>query len=71
MALAKNGDITIAYGEDDVMMRPQAGRATAAAIPRARLVFCPGMGHDLPAELWPAVADAIRRLASSAETRTP
>jgi pimeloyl-ACP methyl ester carboxylesterase len=53
----------VVHGEDDIMMHPKAGRATAAAIPGARLVMYPGMGHDLPAELWPAVVEEIRRLA--------
>jgi pimeloyl-ACP methyl ester carboxylesterase len=56
----------VVHGDDDIMMRPKAGRATAAAIPGARLVTFPGMGHDLPAELWPPVVDEIRRLAGSA-----
>lgn len=55
----------VVHGEDDIMMRPKAGRATAAAIPGARLVWYPGMGHDLPAELWPPVVEEIRRLACS------
>lgn len=53
----------VVHGEDDIMMRPKAGRATAVAIPGARLVTYPGMGHDLPAELWPPLVDEIRRLA--------
>lgn len=56
----------VLHGEDDIMMRPKAGRATAAAIPEARLVEYAGMGHDLPTQLWPAVVDEIRRLAGSA-----
>jgi pimeloyl-ACP methyl ester carboxylesterase len=55
----------VVHGEDDVMMHPKAGRATAAAIPGARLVSYPGMGHDLPVELWPSIVDEIRRLALS------
>ncbi len=56
----------VVHGEDDVMMHPKAGRATAAAIPGARLVSYPGMGHDLPKELWPSIVEEIRRLAFSA-----
>ncbi|UQU65333.1 alpha/beta fold hydrolase [Couchioplanes caeruleus] len=52
----------VIHGDADVMMRPKAGRATAAAIPGARLVMYPGMGHDLPRPLWPSVAGEISRL---------
>jgi pimeloyl-ACP methyl ester carboxylesterase len=40
-----------------------AGRDTAAAIPGARLVILPGVGHDLPAEVWPEIAAEMRALA--------
>ena len=53
----------VIHGDADVMMRPKAGRATAAAIPGARLVTYPGMGHDLPRPLWPAITQEISRLA--------
>jgi pimeloyl-ACP methyl ester carboxylesterase len=52
----------VVHGEQDVMMHPRAGRATAAAIPGARLVTYPGMGHDLPAALWPSVIAELQRL---------
>jgi hypothetical protein len=35
------------------------GEATAEAIPGAKLVTVPGMGHDLPPELWPQFIDEI------------
>ena len=35
------------------------GEATARAIPGARLVVVPGMGHDLPEGVWSIVIDAI------------
>jgi hypothetical protein len=41
------------------VIRPKGGRATARAIPGARLITYPGMGHDLPAALWPSIADEI------------
>ncbi|MET0864041.1 MAG: alpha/beta hydrolase [Nakamurella sp.] len=49
----------VVHGDRDVMIRPAGGRATATAIPHARLVRYPGMGHDLPRALWPAIADEI------------
>jgi pimeloyl-ACP methyl ester carboxylesterase len=36
----------VIHGEEDVMMRPEAGRATAAAIPGARLMTCPGASAE-------------------------
>jgi pimeloyl-ACP methyl ester carboxylesterase len=53
----------VLHGEEDRLIRVEAARATADAIPGARLVTYPGMGHDLPRELWPAIADEIRALA--------
>jgi pimeloyl-ACP methyl ester carboxylesterase len=54
------------HGDSDVMIRPEGGRATAAAVPGARLVVHPGMGHELPRPLWPAFADEIRATADRA-----
>ena len=56
----------VIHGEQDPMIRPRAGQATAAAIPGAKLVSYPGMGHDLPRELWPTVIAEISALAKSA-----
>ncbi len=39
-------------GADDPLLRPRAGRDTAARIPGARFKLYPGMGHNLPEELW-------------------
>ena len=50
---------TVIHGDADPLVNPSGGRATATAIPGARLVILPGMGHDLPRELWPAIIDAI------------
>jgi pimeloyl-ACP methyl ester carboxylesterase len=46
-------------GEDDPIIKPKGGRDTAARIPGARLVTYRGMGHNLPEELWPRIADEI------------
>ena len=32
----------------------------------ARLVILPGVGHDLPAPLWPDIAREVRQLADQA-----
>jgi len=41
----------VIHGEADPLVDPSGGRATAAAVPGARLHLVPGMGHDMPAEL--------------------
>jgi len=60
----------VIHGEADPLVPLRAGRATADAIPGAELITIPGMGHDLPKELWPTVADAIARNAERARART-
>ncbi len=50
-------------GADDPLIKPVAGRDTAAKIPGARFVSYPGMGHNLPEELWPEVVDLVASLA--------
>jgi pimeloyl-ACP methyl ester carboxylesterase len=42
----------VIHGLADKLMRPSGGRAIAEAIPGARLVLFPGMGHELTEELW-------------------
>ncbi|HEY3829636.1 MAG TPA: alpha/beta hydrolase [Solirubrobacteraceae bacterium] len=51
----------VIHGDRDPMVHPSGGRATAEAIPRARLVTIAGMGHDLPAGAWPQLIPAIVR----------
>lgn len=48
---------TVIHGTRDTLIRPSGGRATARAIPGARLRIFEGMGHDLPSDLWPVFAD--------------
>jgi pimeloyl-ACP methyl ester carboxylesterase len=50
---------TVIHGNRDVLIRPAGGRATARAIPNARLKLVDGMGHDLPRQLWPIFAEEI------------
>jgi pimeloyl-ACP methyl ester carboxylesterase len=57
----------VIHGTRDPLVRPAGGRATAAAIPGARLRMIDGMGHDLPRALWPTFVDEI---ASNAERAT-
>jgi pimeloyl-ACP methyl ester carboxylesterase len=55
--------LLVVHGAEDRLVRPSGGRATAEAVPGAKLVIFPGMGHDLPALLQPAVAEEIAALA--------
>lgn len=68
-AILTDGDRTVAlgtidaptlvvHGAADPLISPQAGRATAAAIPGAALEIIDGMGHDLP----PKACDRIVEL---------
>ena len=49
----------VIHGTVDKMVRPSGGRATAKAIPGARLMMIEGMGHDLPRGVWPQIIDGI------------
>jgi len=69
-AIVKSGDRTrevatitaptlVVHGDRDRMVAPSGGAATAAAIPGARHVTIPGMGHDLPQGAWPRLVELI------------
>ncbi len=63
----------VIHGAVDPLIRAAAGRATARAIPGARLKVVPGMGHDLAPAFWPQIVAALdfnarRRRAASALT---
>jgi pimeloyl-ACP methyl ester carboxylesterase len=49
----------VIHGTNDPLVPPEAGRATARAIPGATLVLVEGMGHTLPRQAWPQIIDAI------------
>jgi pimeloyl-ACP methyl ester carboxylesterase len=53
----------VIHGREDRLIHPSGGRATARAIPGARLLMLDGMGHDLPRALWRAILAAIDELA--------
>jgi pimeloyl-ACP methyl ester carboxylesterase len=57
---------TVIHGTEDVLVDVSGGRATAAAIPGARLELIDGMGHDLPAQLWPRFVELITENAERA-----
>lgn len=53
----------VIHGEGDPLVTLSGGEATAAAVPGSRLVTYPGMGHDLPRDLWPQVVDEVAKIA--------
>jgi pimeloyl-ACP methyl ester carboxylesterase len=61
----------VIHGTADPLVHVSGGKATARAIPGAELVLVPGMGHDMPRELWPVLWDAITRTASAAGRSVP
>lgn len=58
---------TVIHGDADPLVDVSGGHATAEAIPGAKLVIFPGMGHDLPRELWPEIIDAIVQNTAAAQ----
>jgi pimeloyl-ACP methyl ester carboxylesterase len=61
----------VIHGESDPLVPLRAGVATARAIPGAELITIPGMGHDMPRELWPRFVEAIARNAERAAAAQP
>ena len=70
MAIVASGDRTAAlaqlrvptlviHGDADALVPLDGGEATARAIPGARLVVVPDMGHELPPAVWTEVVDAM------------
>jgi pimeloyl-ACP methyl ester carboxylesterase len=59
----------VIHGEADPLIDQSGARATAEAIPGAELLVIPGMGHDLPQQLWPQIVDAI--VANAARASAP
>ncbi|MFE9017851.1 alpha/beta fold hydrolase [Streptomyces sp. NPDC007808] len=56
----------VLHGTEDPMFPPAHAKATAAAVPGARLVLIEGMGHALPAALDDRLAGEILRHTASA-----
>jgi pimeloyl-ACP methyl ester carboxylesterase len=56
----------VVHGTKDKLVPTSGGRATAKAIPGARLVLIEGMGHDLPRGAWPRMLDALAANAARA-----
>lgn len=53
----------VIHGGADILAPLKGSQLIAQAIPRARLLTFSGMGHDLPYQLWPDIAQAIADLA--------
>ncbi len=49
----------VIHGENDPLVTVSGGKATAEAIPGAKLLTFPGAAHDFPPELYDAWIDAI------------
>ena len=58
----------VIHGTKDKMIRVSGGKATARAIPDARLDLIEGMGHDMPRAVWPRLVDGIEQTAARAAT---
>lgn len=56
----------VIHGEVDPLVNVSGGKATAAAIPGAKLLLVPGMGHDMPEQVWPEIVEAIVGLTNRA-----
>lgn len=54
----------VVHGGLDPLILPACGRATAKAIPGARLRLFDRMGHTLPRPIWEPLSDEIAQLAS-------
>jgi pimeloyl-ACP methyl ester carboxylesterase len=49
----------VIHGTVDPLVRPIAGKETAASIPGAKLMMIEGMGHAIPIPMWPQIIGAI------------
>ncbi len=56
----------VIHGQEDPLVRPVCGEATAKAIPNARLEMIADMAHDLPEPLWKKISGLIAEHAHSA-----
>jgi pimeloyl-ACP methyl ester carboxylesterase len=49
----------VIHGSRDRLVSKSGGKATAKAVPGARLMMIEGMGHDLPQGAWSRIIDGI------------
>jgi pimeloyl-ACP methyl ester carboxylesterase len=57
----------VVQGKEDPTMSWRAAKITAEAIPGAKFVLYPGVGHDLPKEIWPELLDELAALAPTGD----
>ena len=51
--------VLVIHGVNDPLVPVEGGKATARAIPGAKLLLLERMGHTLPRAVWPAIIDAV------------
>jgi pimeloyl-ACP methyl ester carboxylesterase len=61
----------VIHGTADPLVAYSGGKATARAIPGAKLLSVEGMGHDLPRAAWPTLIEAIAGHAHRADLAAP
>jgi pimeloyl-ACP methyl ester carboxylesterase len=59
----------VVHGAADPLIDVSGGEATARAVPGARLVVVPGMGHELPPGAIPTVLEAVLATVRAADPR--
>ena len=57
----------VVHGLSDPLVHVSGGKAVARAVPGARFVGVPGMGHDLPRAVWPQIAEEISTIAAQGD----
>jgi pimeloyl-ACP methyl ester carboxylesterase len=58
----------VIHGTVDPLIRPVAGKETAASIPGSKLTMIEGMGHAVPIPMWPQIIGAIADHAQGVKT---
>ena len=56
----------VIHGDEDPIFGADHARETAKRIPGAKLDIIPGMGHEMPREVWPQIVEAIDQAARHA-----
>ena len=54
----------VIHGDVDRLVNVSGGERTAECIEGSELIICEGMGHDLPAEYWARIIEAVTALAA-------